>query len=377
MANAKPRDTRAGWDIFRRAGGQITVDELNARLVNAGYGPIKPRTFRHYQNLMDAGYERYVPINRFDVARAAEPYDATFASSRYAYRDVDTGVEVIFAKSSKMFEAAGRATEVGDSGAIIRFTDPDVIGGLRKLNPQPGSWMSVRFLEAGESVSGRLVESDVASEPVLVEIEYDRLISLSDVGPGQALGTNESVFTLRLAESDEGDTIDVVGRRIYYFFELLEGVRSLVNAAGESQEGGATYAAPPILKRLEISSPPVVHVELAEPVIAICSVAGLNLVIKAYKTFIDQRKNWHEGTKAKFEAKQAKDDYETRKRAEEEGRASIQGELRDQMPDSQIAGDDVGRIIEDHIFPPLEGLARTGIEELEVDEGESGDNEVA
>jgi hypothetical protein len=376
MANAKPRDTRAGWDIFRRAGGNVSLDDLNGRLVSAGYGPIKPRTLRHYWNLSDAGYERYVPINRFDVARASEPYDASFGSSRYTYRDADTGVEVIFAKANRMFEASGRATEVGDSSAIIRFSEPEVIAGLRKLNPQSGSWVSVRFLETGKSVSGRVEETDLISEPLLVEIEYDRLVSLAEIGIGVPLDTGESIFTLRLPNTSDGDTVDLVGRRIYYFFELLEGVRSLVNAAGALQDE-SVYASPPILRRLRVASPPIIEVDLAKSVIAVCSVTGVSLVIKAYGTYIDKRKTWHEGTKAKYEAKEIQEAYEDRKRAESEARTEISTSLRDEMPESSIPDEEVDRIIADHVYPPLEGLAKNGISELEVSESEHGKDDVA
>ncbi|HMR94442.1 MAG TPA: hypothetical protein PKE05_02810 [Microthrixaceae bacterium] len=44
MANASPRDTRAGFDIFRSSGGSLSLDELNAQLYEAGYGPVAERT---------------------------------------------------------------------------------------------------------------------------------------------------------------------------------------------------------------------------------------------------------------------------------------------------------------------------------------------
>ena len=70
MANATPRDTRAGFDIYQSADGAISLDDLNARLARAGYGPVARRTLTHYRHLVEAGYNRYIAINRFDVARA-------------------------------------------------------------------------------------------------------------------------------------------------------------------------------------------------------------------------------------------------------------------------------------------------------------------
>ncbi|MCP3938386.1 MAG: hypothetical protein GY708_23815 [Actinomycetia bacterium] len=48
MANATPRDTRAGFDLYRSAGGAISLDDLNEQLVEAGYGPVAQRTLTHY-----------------------------------------------------------------------------------------------------------------------------------------------------------------------------------------------------------------------------------------------------------------------------------------------------------------------------------------
>jgi hypothetical protein len=36
MANATPRDTRAGFDLYRAAGGSISLDNLNEQLLEAG-----------------------------------------------------------------------------------------------------------------------------------------------------------------------------------------------------------------------------------------------------------------------------------------------------------------------------------------------------
>ncbi len=162
MANATPRDTRAGFDVYRSAGGVISRDDLNARLFEAGYGPIAKRTFDHYRKLTDAGYTRYISINRFDIARAAAPFENSSAKGRYDYRHADLGVNVIFAKSSRLFEASGRSTEIGEVGAIIQFSEPAVIEGLEQVKPQAGDMVTIRYLEAGRSASGRVIDVDDA-----------------------------------------------------------------------------------------------------------------------------------------------------------------------------------------------------------------------
>ncbi len=219
MANATPRDTRAGFDSFKSSGGQIALDDLNAQLYEAGYGPVSKRTHRHYRNLIDAGFSRYISINRFDVARAADPYGDPSSNARYFYEESDQGVRVVFAKSNKLMETFGRATEVGEVGALLRVEERDVIDGLRKMKPQAGDMVTVRFLEMGRSVGGTVVEADVKSEPSVVEIEYGRLITIASLGLGDPLPTAEARFVLS-GPADDDTTLDVTGQRLYHSSNL-------------------------------------------------------------------------------------------------------------------------------------------------------------
>ena len=60
-----------------------------------------------YRHLLDAGADRYIPIIRFDIARAAEPDGSATSNARYAYREADLGVRVTFAKASQLYEIGG------------------------------------------------------------------------------------------------------------------------------------------------------------------------------------------------------------------------------------------------------------------------------
>ena len=86
MANATTRDARAGFAIYVQSSGGITLDAINARLEASGYGAIAQRTLTHYRNLVKAGFDRYISINRFDVARASRAYENMSTLSRYRYR---------------------------------------------------------------------------------------------------------------------------------------------------------------------------------------------------------------------------------------------------------------------------------------------------
>lgn len=98
MANATPRDSRAGFTIYRESGGSISRDALNDELISAGYGPVSDRTMAHYRSLLEAGFDRYISINRFDVARSASRFEDLGASPRYGFQTYGEGVRLMIAR---------------------------------------------------------------------------------------------------------------------------------------------------------------------------------------------------------------------------------------------------------------------------------------
>lgn len=368
MANATPRDTRAGFDIFRSAGGQITLDDLNAQLIEAGYGPVSQRTFRHYRNLVDAGFTRYISINRFDVARAADPYGDLSSNARYAYEPSDQGVRVVFAKSNKLMETYGRATEVGEAGALLRFDEPEVIEGLRKLKPQPGDMVTVRYLELGRSVGGTVVEADLKSEPSVVEIEYGRLVTIASLGIGEPMPTTEARFVLS-GPGDSDTTLDVAGQRLYHFFELVEGLRSVANEAASSQSR-PRYAPPPELRLLSVASPAEIVLDLASVVPQLLPPGVVGAVLALAWKLPAKRKEWLEGDGQRVQNqileidKQLKQLELEQKQQEAALRAEMIERVRAAFPDSSTSEADLGRAIDEFVIRPLEALGRTGITDL-------------
>lgn len=377
MANATPRDTRAGFDIFRSAGGEIALEELNDRLVQAGYGLISRRTLDHYRSLVEAGYTRYVAINRFDVSRASAPYENASAMGRYDYRKVDLGVNVVFAKGSRLLEASGRAKEIGEVGAMLLFSETEVVEGLKMLKPQPGNMVTIRYLEAGKTVGGRVIDADLKSDPATVEIEYARLISIADVGVGDPLPVRDAGFVLR-GPQDAVQTLDLVNRRLYYFFELIEGVRALVNEAGAHQEG-PVYAEPPVLRSLAVASPAQLVIQLAERLVDLLPLALLAAALKAAGAFPAKRKEWYEGTgqdkqneltDIEVQLKQLELDA---KREEAALRGKMVGQLRASFPGTTLSASDAAKLIDEHVLPPLRALGEMGIAGLAEEDSSSGE----
>lgn len=377
--NATPRDTRAGFDIYRSAGGALALDDLNQKLMEAGYGPVAARTFTHYRHLVDAGYNRYISINRFDVARASTAYENSSSLGRYRYHSVDVGVTVIFAKSSKLFEASGRATEAGDVGAILEFADAFVAEGIAALKLRSGDMVTIRYLEAGRTLTGRVVDHDLSANPATVEIEYARLASLVEIRQGVALPTSRQSFEL-IGQENERQTTELLGRRLYHFFELIEGARAIVNIASTSGTG-QQYAEPPVVDRLSVASPAQVFLELATEVADLVPWGILAGVLRAAWGLPEKRKTWYEGTAQKKQGELL--DRESRlkelaieldelqlteKNESRTLRSSVLGRISELYPglDEAVVAE-LGKLVDDHIVSHVKALGRSGVETIEFE----------
>ena len=377
MANASPRDTRAGFDIFRQAGGDITLADLNQKLLDAGYGPVADRSIKHYRSLLTAGYGRYISINRFDIARASAPYDDASSNPRYRYTDVDTGVLMVIAKGSKLYEAAGRATALGETGAIVRIIDAEYTQGLASLKARAGDMVSLRFPESGRSVHGRLVELDLASDPALLEVDYTGLVSLAELEVGLPMPVLRASYRLGGAE-DEELTIDVLGRRIYEFFEIVEEARALVNrVASGAGTSAPNYAPPIVLESLRVASPAEFVVSLTGLVQHLLPVGLLTAVIRGAALFIDKRKVWHEGTgvaldnRAKLAETELKELQVEQARAEAELIKAAADSLTREFPAADRS--EIEQTVRLRIIPPLRSLGESGVESItELDEEDEG-----
>ncbi len=363
--NATQRDTRAGFDLFRSTGGAVSVDDLNARLLQAGYAPVSVRTYNHYRKLVQAGYTRYVSINRLDVARASAPYDNASGNGRYSYRAADLAVSVLFAKPSKVLEAAGRSVEIGDVGALLSFDDPVALAGLRSVKPQPGGQVAVLYLDADRTVDGRIVEADVQAATATVEIEFTRLVSIADLGAAEALPVVETRLTLRGPHDDAGPTLDELNRRLYHLLELLEGFRALVNRAGDTA-ARAVYAAPPVLRCLDAASPPELVIGLAGEVTGVVPTGRSTAVLTAAGRVAEVNRAWQGGDGGsgrslgdlQLEHRRLGLDLHQR---EAELTSSVLERVGRTLPGSALPRAEATQLVSAHVLPSLRALGALGV----------------
>ena len=365
MANATTRDARAGFAIYLQSPEGITLEAINARLEASGYGAIAQRTLTHYRKLVSAGFNRYISINRFDVASASRAYENMSSLGRYRYRPTRQEISIIFAKGGRFFEASGYVVEVGDVGAMIEFSEEHQIADIQRFKPSRGDRVILSYAGSIEASTGVVVDSDLKGAPVLIEIEHARLTSVAEIDDVPSLRTTSFRFRLVTA-SDDIITIDVLGRRLQHFFDLLEGVRALLNEAVR-QSDAHVYAAPPVVIEIRLASPAVLLLQVPPELVAIVSWSLLCGILTT-----TMRKKWHEGTLIRKQGGLVDAEIERKEldllsdRQEYEFRTELINNVRERLPRTTISDEQIVKMLDAHVLPSSRALARTDIREIDV-----------
>ena len=401
MANATPRDARAGFAIYLQRNGAVDLEAINARLEASGYGRIAQRTLTHYRNLAKAGFNRYISINRFDVARASRAYENLSSLGRYRYHRTYRTVDVLFAKNTRLLEARGHIIEVGDVGAVLEFMEDDAVEDLTAFRPRAGDTVSLRHSETVVAIEGSVIDIDLNRVPIVVEMEYDRLLSAEGFIASPALAT-APVWIRIQADETTTPTLDTVGRRLHYFFDLLEALRAVFNEAGRLCDQ-RLYASPPTIQELRLASPTLLLLQLPPELVLLMPWTILGGLFLLPKT-MEMRKTWHEGTTIKKTGtviektgtviEKAGDlldkagdvlDTEVRlkelelrsKEREESLHQEVVDRLRNQIRESEISDEQLDEIIDAYVLPPFRTIEASDIQRIETVDGIDGNSRSA
>ena len=378
MANAAPRDSRAGYKFYRESGGQISREALNDRLIAAGYGPVSDRTLGHYRSLLDAGFDRYISINRFDVARSASRFEDLGASPRYPFQDLGEGVRLMIAKGNQLWEAAAVVETVGETGAVLRFVDQQYAAGLEALKVRTSDSVYLNFLETGRSETARVIEVDTTTQPPILEVQFAHLVSLAELSARLPLPTVRLEFRVRSNTDDTLTTADQLGRRLYLLFELVDELRFIANEAAALAET-EDYSAPPVVDRLSVASPIEIALAVTSTVVDLFPFGLLSAALRLIWLIPEKRKTWLEGTgqaianrASESAAEQAA--YEAERVKAERDIAVL---IRDVIVARYNPSEDVVARLEklalERLPPALEALVEAGVESIEpLDESSQG-----
>jgi hypothetical protein len=285
VPNARPIDAAEGYRLFLRSNGRVELDEINEYLGGRGLRPVSPRMYMHYGRLRRHGFESYIPINRFDIAVAGEHAWSEDLRARY-------GEIAQPAEARAMWDAGWHQVMVESSG-------PATASVLSPVSPSAGSPIILKWSTTGIERTGTVVRVDPGGSRF--HIAFDPYSSVP-IAPADSPGAAR--FTIPLA--DEASSVVVVT-------DLLVRLDRLIGraSAGEAQIARVT--------RISLNSP----LELA--------VVGGGLVVAAAKLVKDvviARRDWHEGTKAKYEAEGVALDNEAKRRvAQQETDAAIRAAL--------------------------------------------------
>jgi hypothetical protein len=383
VANASSADVRTGWLLFR-SDPNITLDSLNGALVSKGRGKVSERMFGHYRHLVSHGYDRYISINRFDVARAARPYEGESASPRYPYYATQRSVTVFMTRPEGVFEIQGHAEQVGEVGALLLFEGAETIAGLRRSRLNADDYVQLRFDDQDRLVAARIVSRETDELESLVEVEFTRLQPISEFVETTVTGT-EPIRILIQGSTPSDRAADLIGRRIYYLLEALESARAMANEVLD--EDGRTQfevVASPQIRQLQLVNPLVFDLTMTSVIGAI--VGGAWKVLqhgpKAYADVLEARAGHKERT-----ATARKIDAETRRVDAEVDRMAVGNELaREELTTQRVlhtvARKELKRIsnaepserfnvLQATLLSNLESLRRQDVRELEVQAGSS------
>lgn len=369
--NATTADARAGYDIYRRAGGNISREDLNARLYAARYGEVSDRTFTHYRNLYRDGFQRYVPINRYDVARAAVPFEGAYAAGRHSFAEADLGVEVTLAKRNKLYTVSGAVTAQSETGAVLTFVEPEVVEGLRKLKVGTDTMLSIRYLESGTTLSGMVSVVDIAESVATIEVQYERLVPVIDLGMASPMPTSTYQCVVGADESEDL-SLEVASVRIFQFFELVEGVRSVVNRAA-SRGNGNLQAEPAELQSLRVASPAqtVLTYAVSAGGLLVAITTSVAKLAEAAKNAVEARSSWLDVREKEREA-ESRAQYEAAKAAkvaiENEIVAETLAQLRSVPATANAEPTEAESILRRQVFPAITALGESGATMFSVHE---------
>lgn len=268
MANITPGEARVGYEVFRSTDGQLSQNELQREVDQLGIR-VSDRMFQHYRNLLNAGYDGYVSINRFDIIEGDQRLRYESAIGRYKFSEIGRAARVTVLRDDP-FTFLALATRVSDAGFVLQLEDSASSQSIAKgrMALRPRDLVRVDLLEGVQSsVEARVVDKpdfNPATEVWLVDLEFTRLRSVVEFTSGEELAP-ESVPIRLLAADQDSVPADVLARRISLVLDALEGARTLFNDVAETQAHAyLRRASPARVSNLSMASP--IEIVLVVPI---------------------------------------------------------------------------------------------------------------
>lgn len=289
---ARYEDARAGWELYRTSGYDLSLDELNDRLMVAGYAPVSSRTYSHYRKLERYGFKRYISINRLDVATAQDPFVDRAIRSRYRPRTVELPVQLILHTSAGPSEVVGRTIELSEFGAALVVDDTSQVSALMSKPPHRGTATTMNVLDPPGTFQGRVEEVVPGDGEVVIAIEFLRLRPITEVSGEQLLAAATIQLVLRRGDAPY---LTDLSRDIYWMTQLVDVATALTSevALGLASDG-KVVAPQPRVHQLSMQSPLTLELTLAVPagVLLLAVLRGALPMAQRAAELVEAVKHW-------------------------------------------------------------------------------------
>ena len=97
---------------------QASMEEINDRLDEDGFGAIAKRTYDHYRKLHRFGYERYVPINQLDIETHRTPIWGSTLLNRHRPHAANLNAELVIALDG-VLALSGNAVSISVAEIVL------------------------------------------------------------------------------------------------------------------------------------------------------------------------------------------------------------------------------------------------------------------
>lgn len=208
----------------RNSGFGLSLEDINGRLLRAGFSPVRQRTYDHYRRLQRRGFRRYVTINRLDTMEVPDPFKDESIRSRYAFQQANVPTQLVVAHRAAPVEVMGTADVLSDFGTEVLVRDAAQVAALREAPPPAGTPVTVNFLRPPTTVYGTVdFVSSLGVEEVRIGVVFRRLTPVYELTGGQPLPTSDYRFVI--GTDGSAQPLDLVSKDLYWLLQAVEASR--------------------------------------------------------------------------------------------------------------------------------------------------------
>lgn len=250
------QDAQAGWAIFKEFDFTLSLDEINARLMQRGFAPVAPRTFAHYDKLRRFGYEHYIPINQLDVKTLQNPVWDVGSRNRYPIVEARLPVRVVIHTSKESVEFPGHSINISEGTLAIRVRRRAALTFFGARTRWKNSPIDIIFGDTGE-IERSIIDAvtlDESGGGVNLRVSFDRLVPLEGLLEREALAPSE--FRIVVGDLGDDNPFASVVEDLWWLLQALESSRAICQEILVALDSDNKFLLPTTrIRHLSLNSP--------------------------------------------------------------------------------------------------------------------------